>query len=61
MILNKERMNNIEKYCFVVMTTGEGIDGPVMVYLNKEAAIKAAKTLQNEREDYWVEIVQFIE
>lgn len=54
-------MSNIEKYCFVVMTTDEGIDSPVMVYLNKEAAIKAAETLQNEREDYWVEIVQFIE
>lgn len=51
----------MEKYCFVVMTTDEGIDAPEMVYLNKEAAIKAAKTLQNEREeDCWVEEVQFI-
>ena len=51
----------MEKYCFVVMTTDEGIDSPVMVYLNEEAAIKAAKALQNEREDYWVEGAQFIE
>jgi hypothetical protein len=52
----------MEKYCFVVMTTDEVIDIPVMVYLNKEAAVKAAEVLQNEREgDYWVEKVQFIE
>lgn len=51
----------MEKYCFVVMTTDEGIDVPEMVYLNKEAAIKAAEALQNEREeDCWVEEVQFI-
>ena len=51
----------MKKYCFVIMTTDGGIDSPVTVYLNKEAAIKAAETLQNEREeDYWVEEVQFI-
>lgn len=38
----------MEKYCFVVMTTDEGIDVPEMVYLNKEAAIKAAEVLKTK-------------